>query len=89
LATAGSLLTGDKKRATALKAPGITLDHPDYVLCVNEDETTKDRHDRKTIVAVLDALRRGDTALAGPKACHYARSAVSSRSDGDNCRSAV
>lgn len=39
-----------------------------YVVCVNEDQATKDRHDRDAIVASLrDALSRGDKSLVGNK----------------------
>lgn len=60
--------TGDKKRPAPLKVRGVTIDDRDYVLCLNEDEATKDRHDRQAIVAALrDALRGGDTSLVGNK----------------------
>ena len=39
-----------------------------YVFCVNEDQATKDRHDRDAVVASLrDALSRGDKSLVGNK----------------------
>ncbi len=39
-----------------------------YVVCVNEDQATKDRHDRDAVVASLrDALSRGDKSLVGNK----------------------
>ncbi len=39
-----------------------------YVVCLNEDQATKDRHDREAIVAALqDALRHGDKSLIGNK----------------------
>lgn len=51
-----------------LKVRGVTIDGEDYVICLNEDEAAKDRHDREAIVAALrDALRRGDTAMVGNK----------------------
>lgn len=60
--------TGDPKRAAPLKVRGVTVAGQDYVLCLNEDEATKDRHDREAIVAALrDALHAGDTALVGNK----------------------
>ena len=60
--------TGDPTRAAPLKVRGVTVDGQDYVLCLNEDEATKDRHDRDAIVAALrDALHAGDTALVGNK----------------------
>ena len=39
-----------------------------YVVCVNEDQAVKDRHDREAVIASLrDALRHGDKALVGNK----------------------
>jgi transposase len=39
-----------------------------YVVCVNEDQATKDRHDREAVVASLrDALSKGDKSLVGNK----------------------
>jgi transposase len=39
-----------------------------YVVCVNEDQATKDRHDREAVVASLrDALGNGDKSLVGNK----------------------
>jgi Transposase DDE domain len=39
-----------------------------YVVCVNEDQATKDRHDREAVVASLrDALGHGDKSLVGNK----------------------
>ena len=39
-----------------------------YVVCVNEDQAAKDRHDREAVVAALrNALRQGDKSLAGNK----------------------
>jgi transposase len=39
-----------------------------YVVCVNEDQATKDRHDRDAVVASLrDALGKGDKSLVGNK----------------------
>jgi hypothetical protein len=39
-----------------------------YVVCVNEDQANKDRHDREAVVASLrDALGRGDKSLVGNK----------------------
>ena len=37
-----------------------------YVVCVNEDQAAKDRHDREAVVAALrQALRQGDKSLVG------------------------
>jgi transposase len=39
-----------------------------YVVCVNEDQATKDRHDRDAVVSSLrEALSKGDKALVGNK----------------------
>jgi hypothetical protein len=39
-----------------------------YVVCVNVDQATKDRHDREAVVASLrDALGKGDKSLVGNK----------------------
>jgi hypothetical protein len=39
-----------------------------YVVCVNEDQATKDRHDRQAVVASLrEALGQGDKSLVGNK----------------------
>jgi len=39
-----------------------------YVVCVNEDQATKDGHDREAVVASLrDALSKGDKSLVGNK----------------------
>ena len=39
-----------------------------YVVCVNQDQATKDRHDREAVVASLrDALGHGDKSLVGNK----------------------
>ena len=39
-----------------------------YVVCVNEDQAKKDRHDREAVVASLrDALGHGDKSLVGNK----------------------
>jgi transposase len=39
-----------------------------YVVCVNEDQATKDRHDRDAVVASLrEALSHGDKSLVGNK----------------------
>lgn len=39
-----------------------------YVVCLNEDQAEKDRHDREAIVESLrDALRQGDKSLIGNK----------------------
>jgi len=39
-----------------------------YIVCLNEDQAEKDRHDRRAITAALrDALGRGDKSLIGNK----------------------
>jgi len=60
--------TKDPKGPAPLKVRAVVVDGRDYVLCLNDDEATKDRHDREAIVAALrDALRAGDTSLVGNK----------------------
>jgi hypothetical protein len=60
--------TKDPKGPAPLKVCAVEVDGRDYVLCLNEDEATKDRHDREAIVAALrDALHAGDTSLVGNK----------------------
>ena len=39
-----------------------------YIVCVNQDQATKDRHDREAVTTALrDALKRGDKSLVGNK----------------------
>jgi transposase len=52
-----------------LKVKGVWVEGARrYVVCLNEDQATKDRHDREAVVASLrDALSKGDKSLVGNK----------------------
>jgi hypothetical protein len=61
-------------KARASKAPSplrvkeVRIGERRYVVCFNEDQAAKDRHDREAIVAGLeDALKQGDKSLIGNK----------------------
>ena len=56
----------DPKAPSPLKVKEVRIEDRRYVVCVNEDQATKDRHDREAIVASLkEALQRGDKTLIG------------------------
>jgi|SRR3990170_4599272 len=56
----------DPKAPSPLKVKEVWVEDRHYVVCVNEDQATKDRHDREAIVASLkDALKQGDKKLIG------------------------
>jgi len=56
------------KAPSPLRVKQVRLGERRYVVCFNEDQATKDRHDREAIVAALeDALKQGDKALIGNK----------------------
>jgi hypothetical protein len=56
----------NKKDPSPLKVKEVRRGERRYVVCVNEDQATKDRHDREAIVAALqDALKQGDKSLIG------------------------
>jgi transposase len=56
------------KAPSPLKVKEVKASGRRYVMCFNEDQATKDRHDREAIVASLqDALKSGDKALIGNK----------------------
>jgi transposase len=59
----------DRNDPSPLKVKEVWVeDTRRYVVCVNEDQATKDRHDREAVVASLrDALRHGDKSLVGNK----------------------
>jgi arginine repressor len=51
-----------------LRVTQIWRDDRRYLVCLNADEATKDRHDREAIVAALHtALTQGDKSLVGNK----------------------
>jgi transposase len=56
----------DPKAPSPLKVKEVWVEDRRYVVCVNEDQATKDRHDREAIIAALkDALQQGDKNLIG------------------------
>ena len=58
--------SADPKAPSPLKVKEVWVDQRRYVVCLNEDEATKDRHDREAIVAALrQALKQGDKSLIG------------------------
>ena len=57
-----------RKAPSPLKVKEVRVGERRYVVCFNEDQATKDRHDREAIVAGLqDALKQGDKSLIGNK----------------------
>ena len=60
--------TKGSKAPSPLKVKEVRVGERRYVVCFNEDQATKDRHDREAIVAGLqDALMQGDKSLIGNK----------------------
>jgi hypothetical protein len=61
--------SGDRDDPSPLKVKEVWVEGARrYVVCVNEDQATKDRHDREAVVASLrDALGNGDKSLVGNK----------------------
>jgi transposase len=58
----------DSKAPSPLKVKEVRLNDRRYIVCLNEDQAEKDRHDREAIVASLrDALAHGDKSLIGNK----------------------
>jgi transposase len=59
----------DRNDPSPLKVKEVWVeDARRYVVCVNEDQAKKDRHDREAVVVALrDALRKGDKSLVGNK----------------------
>jgi transposase len=58
----------DCKAPSPLKVKEVRLNDRRYIVCLNEDQAEKDRHDREAIVASLrDALTHGDKSLIGNK----------------------
>ena len=64
-------VTGERKKAkdpSPLKVKDVRVELRRYVVCLNEEEARKDRHDREAILASLsNALKRGDKTLVGNK----------------------
>jgi Transposase DDE domain len=58
--------SNDTKAPAPLKVKEVWVADRRYVVCLNEDQATKDRHDREAIVASLKtALKQGDKTLIG------------------------
>ena len=59
----------DPQEPSPLKVKEVWVeDKRRYIVCVNEDQAVKDRHDREAVTAALrDALKRGDKSLVGNK----------------------
>jgi transposase len=56
----------DPKAPSPLKVKEVWVADRRYVVCLNEDQASKDRHDREAILASLKgALKQGDKALIG------------------------
>jgi len=56
------------KAPSPLRVKEVRVGERRYVVCFNEDQATKDRHDREAIVAALaGALKQGDKTLIGNK----------------------
>ena len=56
------------KDPSPLKVKEVVINNRRYVICLNEEQARKDKHDRQAIVASLeDALSRGDKTLIGNK----------------------
>ena len=56
------------KDPAPLKVKEVKVNDRRYIICLNEDQATKDRHDRAAIVASLErALKQGDKSLIGNK----------------------
>ena len=54
------------KDPAPLKVKEVQVGGKRYIVCLNEEEARKDRHDREAILAALrEALKRGDKALVG------------------------
>ncbi len=62
-------ISDDPQDPSPLKVKEVWVeDQRRYVVCLNEDQATKDRHDREAVVASLrDALKHGDKSLVGNK----------------------
>jgi transposase len=70
--TEAQAVVGRAGRYAEVHPPSDDRDDPSplrrYVVCVNEDQARKDRHDREAVVASLrDALGDGDKSLVGNK----------------------
>jgi hypothetical protein len=58
----------DSKAPSPLKVKEVSIGSKRYIVCLNEDQATKDKADREAIVESLrKALKRGDKTLVGNK----------------------
>ena len=58
--------SADPKAPSPLKVKEVWVENRRYVVCLNEDQAAKDRHDREAILASLEeALKHGDKQLIG------------------------
>lgn len=58
----------DSKAPSPLKVKEVSIGSKRYIVCLNEDQATKDKADREAIVESLrEALKRGDKSLVGNK----------------------
>jgi transposase len=58
----------DSKAPSPLKVKEVSIGSKRYIVCLNEDQATKDKADREAIVESLrEALKRGDKKLVGNK----------------------
>lgn len=56
------------KDPAPLKVKEVWFHDRRYIICLNEDQARKDRHDREAIIEALEkALKRGDKSLVGNK----------------------
>jgi transposase len=62
-------VSDDAKDPSPLKVKEVWVEGKRrYIVCVNEDQATKDRYDREAVTTALrDALKRGDKSLVGNK----------------------
>ena len=71
----------DSKAPSALKVKEVWVEDRRYVVCLNDDQASKDRHDREAIVAALKAaLKQGDKQLIGNRGYRKFVKASGSRS---------
>ena len=63
--------TGERKKSkdpSPLRVKEVLVEDRRYIVCLNDEEARKDRHDREAILASLsEALKRGDKTLVGNK----------------------
>jgi transposase len=76
-------IVGERRKAkdpAPLKVKEVRVGENRYVVCLNEEEARKDRHDREAILASLESsLKRGDKSLVGNKGYRRYLSCASDR----------